>query len=455
MDGRQKPIGTSLQRRLSMWIALFTIGISMLAAAYSFMAAFHEAHELQDGQLRQIALIAIRQGLPEIHDDDESAQLAEESETNIIIQRLGRGKANNREPLDFPNVLPAGYQTISYHGNPWRVYVHTAANGEQIAVGQQTAARDEIVRASSMATLVPLLVMLPILLMLTHWVIRRALAPVLRLAELLDKRDDDNLDTLPETDIPSEVQPFVAAINRLMVRIAHSMEQQRRFIADAAHELRTPITALTVQAGNLDHVDLPPAGRERLQTLKTGLSRTRLLLEQLLSMARAQSGGRSGELLDMADIARALVADIYPYAQEKGVDLGFARLETVCVRAGPLDLLTLMRNAIDNAVRYTQAGGTVNVSCFREGISACFAVDDTGPGIPEADLLRIFDPFFRVIGNEAQGSGLGLAIVRTIAVRLGGVVALSNVTDEGRTGVLFRYSQACADEINLKPAQAK
>ena len=205
-------------------------------------------------------------------------------------------------------------------------------------------------------------------------------------------------------------------------------DKQRRFVADAAHELRSPITALSVQAENLGHAGLSDDGRVRLDSLRAGIRRTAHLLEQLLALARYDADA-DAEMPDSEfdRIVKEVVADLLPVAQERSIDLGFARIENVSVRGDPVALAMLVRNLIDNALRHTPAGGRVDVSLFRQNEAVILQVVDTGPGILDAEIDRIFEPFFRGSRSRGDGTGLGLSIVRRIAERCHGSIRLENV----------------------------
>ena len=232
------------------------------------------------------------------------------------------------------------------------------------------------------------------------------------------------------------MRPFVRSINRLLERIAIMFEQKRRFIADAAHELRSPITALKLQADNLSHGDLPLESRERLRALEMGIGRTAHLLEQLLALAKYEAGPLSHVPSTLFDeVVKEVVADQLPLAQARSIDLGFKRVEEVLVAADPTALTVLVRNLLDNAIRYTPEGGKIDISLFREGAHGVLKIEDTGPGIPINELPRVFDPFYRGRQTGIQGTGLGLSIVRQIVESLSGSVTLENMMVPGLGGL--------------------
>jgi two-component system OmpR family sensor kinase len=444
MDGGSKQINKSLRRQLSGWIAVVTIISGFTAGGCSYFLAFREAQELQDDQLQQVALLVGRSGRAvEPWAGITKAEEDRDPDALIIIRSLG-APAQEAQPgqlaclPEVPSNLPDGFQNISNQDDMWRLFVRTLPSGTRIAVGQLTAIRNDTAQDSGLRTLIPVLLLVPFLILLTSWIVRRSILPVTELTHLLDQRDDTNLTKLPEVDVPAEIRPFVVSINALMHRLAEVLELQRRFIADAAHELRSPLTALTLQAENLERSVSFQERSERLQQLKNGLTRTRTLLNQLLSLARQQTSILSAADLRFDQLVRQVLEDMMPIAAAKGIDLGCGRLDEVTVTAPADSLSILVRNAIDNAVRYTSAGGKVDVELYNEQGQVIFQVSDNGPGIPIGEEERLFEPFYRVMGTDETGSGLGLAIVRSISDRLGGTVTLRN--REGSRGAVFRYA---------------
>jgi two-component system OmpR family sensor kinase len=327
-----------------------------------------------------------------------------------------------------------------------RVLSLTRPDGSRFAVAQRTAIRDEIARDMALRTLLPIAALIPGLLLVTALVIARSLRPMVRLAEDLDARRADDMAPLPQAGTPSELHPFIASINGLLERMKLMMDQQRRFIADAAHELRSPITALSLQAENLAPIDLPEAARARLAKLQEGMRRTKHLLEQLLALARHEAGPPSEAAPVALDrIVKDLVADLLPDAARKGIDLGFEMIEPVATRGEAVMISAMIRNLIDNAVRFTPRGGRVDIGVYREGSEAVIQIEDTGPGIPPGDIERIFEPFFRGSQPREDGTGLGLSIVKRAIDRLDGSVVLENIAGAAQTGLRATVRLPAAD----------
>ncbi len=445
----------SLLRRLWVWTAVLVLGFGAVTAAISFAVGDGEANAYQDVELRQIAALVRRWGsLPPTVLAPRGGDADGAAGASVVVEPLG--SAHTQGIARFPANLPDGLQTVRVGGTAWRVLVASGASG-RIAVAQRADVRTEAATDSAQRTLYPLLGLIPVLALLMGWVVRRALRPVRRLAEEVDARGEHRLDPLPVTDVPFEIRPFLGSINRLIARLAATRERERRFVADAAHELRTPIAALVLQVDNLEHAALPPQSRERLAQLRHGLGRTRAVVEQLLDLARVQSGPpRAVQAVRVPAMLRQLGTDMQALAERQSIELHLAAGNAIVVTSDPMQLYTLVRNALDNAIRYTPPGGRVTLSAHAESAPrpiAVINVDDTGPGIPDAQLPRAFEPFER-LGQAAAsgGSGLGLAIMREAADNLGAELTLRNRAGGGlRVRIVLPLATAATSTALLRP----
>ena len=437
MDGRQRQLNRteSLQRRLSRALGVAIVVVAMLAGGFSFVSAFHAANALQDDTLHQVAALFDRQRLAPHQEKDHGQPPAADEETRVVVQHLSEGAhamddgADDTGPvLPLPPDLPVGLQTLELAGETFRVLVATTRLGESIAVSQETAVRNTNALGSALRTLLPLLVLVPVLLLLVADLVRKMFSPLATLSADIDQRAAQDLRPVEEAGLPSEVRPFAAAINRLLLRVDSSMQAQRRFVADAAHELRSPLTALSLQAERLAEVPLSEPARERLGALRQGIARGRNLLEQLLSLARAQAAPTVNAAalpgVSLQHICRRVLEDLLPLAEARHIDLGVEGSEDAQVQASETELLTVARNLVDNAIRYTPVGGKIDLSVSREKHCAVLTVADSGPGIALQERERIFDPFYRTPGSGPVGSGLGLAIVQAVVQRLDGHITL-------------------------------
>lgn len=433
------PATASVQRRLSVWLSAIIVTVAVVGGACAFVAAFREAYELQDDVLRQVGAMFDPAHLPSPGNPADAPKVSDK-EARVIVQVLpgpdGAVAPETSAPrLALPATLVDGMQTARAGKHNYRVWVRTLANGQRIAVAQETAVRNETARDSAIRTLLPFAVLVPILLLALAHVLRKMFAPIKRLAHEVDQRDERQLHAIAPEVVPDEVRPFVVAINRLLARVQQSMEAQHRFVADAAHELRTPLSALSLQAERLGQAAMSPDAHERLATLRQGIERSRGLLEQLLALARAQEATDvPAGTVSVQRVFRSVLEDLMPLADARRLDVGVTTETDARVHAAELDLFVVVRNLVDNAIRYTPEGGRVDLSVATDAHVVSIAVQDTGPGIPADERARVFDPFYRVLGNEATGSGLGLSIVSTVVRRLGGEVELGE-TDGGAGGL--------------------
>lgn len=426
MDGRQKQSARSMTSQLTWWIASAIVSLSIAAAGASFAAAFHEANRLQDGHLREIGALI----------DDGKLVLAaptavwagsRDAGVRLFISRLGMATNGVSVPIAISEALPDGLYNLHADGVGWRVSVRTLHTGERIAVAEASMIRDEIATDGALRTLFPMLALTPVLVALVAFLVRTMLSPVRRLADVVDKQNDATLEVLSEQDIPKELLPFVGSINRLIGRLKDAMSQQRRFVADAAHELRSPLAALSLQAEHLGSADNPIVARERLASFQAAIRRTVRLVEQLLALARSQHGSSMKPMsISLRQLANEAIVNALDQAQNKQVDLGLKAVDDVEVIVDVPALAIVLRNLVDNAVRYTPEGGGVDVSVIQRGAHLLIEVEDSGPGIPEDQLSRVLEPFYRVPGTGTAGSGLGLSIVSEIARRSGGRLLLEN-----------------------------
>ena len=434
MDGFQGKLTNSLQFRLAAALSALVIALALGAGTFSFWTAFEEANELQDDQLRQMAALVDQHDVPMESLRPGSPERGADPDLQFVVQLIGAPSAatvaGSGPVLVLPENLSDGLQTAVIGRESWRLHVRPLHTGARLVVGQQTAARDEIARTGALRTVLPLLALVPVLLLLVGVVVRQALKPILSLSRELDRRSESDLAPLHDAPVPNEIRPFTASINRLLARVAHSMDVQRRFVADAAHELRTPLTVLSLQAEGLAGRELPDHARERVVSLRQGIQRARSLLEQLLTLARFEAAPAATTppppISAMAAL-RTIIEEQLPLAEAKHIDLGVVGDGTdALVRVRDVEFHSLLRNLIDNALRYTPPGGRVDVGLESNAGGVTVEISDSGPGIPAQERERVFDPFYRVIGTETEGSGLGLSIVKTLADRMGITVRLGD-----------------------------
>ena len=444
MDGLKNRLMDSIQLRLSFWLSLAILVVAVVAGVFSFSAAFDEAYQRQDDMLRHVAVLFEGQPIP--------AEIPDDKDSRLTVQYLGENADTRSDPasseaLPLSPTLENGMHTLTLtyrlgskiKTETFRVFIKTTNTGARLAVAQETEVRDEIAHNGAMRTVMPFLILMPILLFVVGNLVRKIFRPISSLASEIDQRGDEELYPVASNHLPAEIRPFVTAINRLLDRVAKSMEAKRRFVADAAHELRSPLTALSLQAERLADAEMSVCARERLDVLRQGIERGRRLLDQLLTLARAQSDALPPQaMISVQKIYQSLLEDLLPLAEAKKIDIGVEGNNDVQLLLNEVDLKTLIKNLIDNAIRYTPEGGRIDLSVSQSFDQAILKIIDSGPGIPLSEHERVFDPFYRVLGNDELGSGLGLSIVKTIANRIGAQVCLGYADDVAQTGLCAR-----------------
>ncbi|WP_043284243.1 sensor histidine kinase [Paraburkholderia oxyphila] len=333
----------------------------------------------------------------------------------------------------FDRNSPTGFSQQFAAHEAWRVYTLVTYD-EVIQVGQRISVRVRMAQDSAARALMPIYVLIPAVWIAVYICVRRAFRVLDRLGRRAQAIDSAHLVALPDEGLPVELLPFVSSINRMIQRLDESMRLERDFISDAAHELRTPLTALKLQADNLQG-DIAPQNRERFQALRRGIERTSTLVEQLLQLARAdaQMTSTPPAALELTALVASVVSELLPIANQKRIDIGASELTPARICATEPDLHAVVKNLVGNALRYTPAGGSIDLRVLAADGYARIEIADTGPGIPEDALPRVFDRFYRV-NHGVEGSGLGLAIVRAIVTRYSGRVTLENRHD-GVTGL--------------------
>ena len=433
----------SLQVRISIALILMFLPLSIIAGAFSYYQTYHEAEELQDDLLRQTAAYIN----PKTTDYTKIG-----SENHILIQTFGQ-----EDTVPLSDTLGEGFHTIKGSvddddddddDDEYRAYIRQTPQGK-IAVLQETEYRDDLAATAAYQSVLPLLIALPLMILLTVWITYRAMRPVKTLSASLGKRRSDDLSPLDGEGVPSEIQGFVTAINQLLQRTGENIRRQQRFIADAAHELRSPLTALSLQAERLTKLPQSDEAREQTGLILQSIQRNRHLLEQLLTHARAQGSETQRNLTDISLQAqfRRVLQELMPLALDKQQDIGVAVENDLRIRADDTEIYTLIKTFTDNAIRYTPAGGRIDIGFSETPTTLTIWVEDDGPGIPAAERSRVTDAFYRILGTEQQGTGLGLSIADAIAKRYGGKLILADSRN-------FAHGLLIQAELNKQLLQA-
>jgi signal transduction histidine kinase len=422
---------TSIRARLLGALIILVALISLLAAVVTYRRVLNETSTLFDYQLRQMAL-SLRSQIslaPRIEVPPD------QGDTDFVVQIwdiFGARTYLSRPGLPMINQTVLGYANLSLGGKAWRAYgLQTGAGVIQIA--QPVSVREGLARAAAERVVIPLILLLPIMIVAVAWIVRRGLMPLQYVAAEVQRRDVHSLRPLGTGDLPREIEPLVRELNRLLGRLQEAFSAQHAFISDAAHELRSPLTALRLQLQLLDRAPDETARLEARGRLGGAVERAIHLAEQLLTLARSDPQELAGEFgpVDLAAVAAEAITDTHELALARSIDLALDGAPGCRVRGNGEALRILARNLVDNAVRYTPPGGSVLVRCRSRTEGALLEVTDTGPGIPAAERERVFDRFHRRAAAQAEGTGLGLAIVKSIAGHHGARVVLGDAPGGG------------------------
>ncbi len=428
--------------RLRLVLLLFLAGGLTLGAAVYFThnAARQELDALFDAQLAESAHVLLGTARREMaerteHGIDEMP-VAHEYEQTLVFQIWGahglivRSSSAPQTPLGDGT---AGYTQSRIEGKPWRVLTRWDPQHEfMIEIAEPLAGRERLARLIALKMLFPTLAIIPLLALLTWLAVGTGLRPLRQLRREVVQRSAERLEPLAIKDVPSEVMPLVTALNNLFGGLKQSIETEKRFTADAAHELRTPLAALKTQAQVAMRASASMDREAALQHVLTGVDRATHLIEQLLTLARVdpEMASAHDQPLSLRQLTAEALGLIEPMAHQKHIELALEDSDEAIIKgdAGPLSIL--LRNLLDNAVRYTPAGGAVSVTVSHhpwQGV--VLEVCDTGPGIPEEERARTLERFYRIPGSGVQGSGLGLSIVQRVAARHGARLVLHSGTN--------------------------
>lgn len=437
----------SLKRRLLALALTTVVAVWIGATAFTYYDARHEFDEILDAHLAQSASLLSVQAS---HDTDEieteHAPLLHKYSRRVAFQVWESGRVLRLHSANAPSQPLAdrvqGFSDSVIDGERWRVFTTwDESRNNLIHVAERAEVRDELAQGIAGNLLKPLLISLPLLAILLWVAVTRSLRPLVRLAGEVEQREPDSLAPLDAGTAPREVVPLIDRLNRLFVRIDASLQKERRFTADAAHELRTPVAAIKAQA---QVARASSNDEERIRALDNvilGCDRATHLIEQLLTLARIDTlGEETAESCPLRAIAAETIAAIAPAALNQNVRVELTEGDEVAVRGNPVLLRILLRNLIDNAVRHTPPGSTVTISVGNEQGRGSLSVSDNGPGIPEQQLARLTERFYRPLGTQASGSGLGLSIVKRIAEIHNASLQIAS-RDEGeglRVEVIFR-----------------
>jgi two-component system, OmpR family, sensor kinase len=438
---------SSLRRSALIWTTALLAVVGVIAFLISYHLARREAADFLDGQLRLIALNA-----GDALGDTATPGAQSDPEDDFVVTIWSASSEtlrNAKSGIALPRSTSQGFTTIHAAGDDWRVYM--ASDGRRfVQVAQRMSVREEMAQTAAIQAGAPILIVIPLAWLVIGWSLGQVLGPMSNLTSAIAGRGVDSKEQIPVAYAPSEVRPLIEAMNVLTARQQRALEVQKRFVSDAAHELRTPLAALRIQIDNL-RAQPNESQRALIGDLDAGIRRSSILVEQLLRLARSDeaSAQAPSEDVDITDLVKQCVADFVPIAEAKGIDLGLVGADPVIFAGWPDDLKTLFGNLLDNAIRYTPEGGVVDVSVRRNGSEALVEVLDSGCGVAEEEIPRVFDRFHRAAAPDIEGNGLGLAIADSIARRHDLVIRIENRPD--RSGLRVSVSRSPTAPALIRP----
>ena len=429
----------SLRRRLlASVIGAILIG-AVLQGISAYRGALAQADTLFDYHLRQMA-DSLRGG-PALPSPALEDNLVPGGEYVIQIWSADGSHVFQSSRVVLPPRAILGFADVTHDGRRYRVYsVQTPLQTIQIAQNMD----DRLARARALAirAVLPMAVVAPLLIAVLWWIINRSLAPLERTRQQVARRAAQDLTPLPDDQLPDEVRPLVQEMNLLFGRLNQSFDTQRAFVANAAHELRSPLTALKLQAQALARTSDPQAREQAVARLNQGVDRAIRLMQQLLVLARQespQSNAAQWKVVDLHQLLTQLVREVSPQAQARNVRVSLMANQPLSLHADADGLQILLHNLLENAIKYTPAGGQVRLRCDQDTNTTRLTVEDSGPGIVPDQRERMFERFVRGHDGSSTGSGLGLSIARAIAERHGASLTLATSAELGGLQVLLAF----------------
>ncbi len=429
----------SLKKRLIWGTSVFSLLLGCLLIFTAYKTALHEVDEILDTQMQYMAERSTAQPLTTVVSKVELHRTYHEEDLLVDIWAYkDQSHLWHQTHLLIPPVKQAGFYSQETPQGKWHVYV-IPLKDYQIQVSQQEDVRQSFAWELAGSMFVPYIILLPFAILVLAFIIRLSLKPLDDFKTELRRRDSDGLAPIDSNDYPQELIPTIEEMNHLFERIQYAQTEQKQFIADAAHELRTPVTALNLQTKIL--ISQFPE-HEALQNLSKGLARIQHLVTQLLALAKQDVGLSLIEPnthFRLNDVALNCVEQLVNLAMQKEIDLGFERNDLIEMQSLESTVHSIIFNLIDNAIKYTPDQGIINISVYSDSDDfACIQIEDSGVGIDAEQYDKVLKRFYRVHHHLEVGSGLGLSIVDKATQRLGGSLVLSRSLDLGGLSVLVR-----------------
>jgi len=431
----------SIHRTLLFSLLAGLLACAIVITVVAYLNSAHEMHELFGDSMKRTAAVIKDQIFAKSGSQQDANNLgSDEVEESSVIQIWnGQGKLLHSSPQDveLPLQPNEGFGSVTIKGQKWKTYTAKAGNDGFVQVAQPRRIVTTMIEESAARTLIPFAILFALLGLGAWLIVGRSLAPLSHLSRLIASRDIDQLKPISTLKVPNEIQPIVRALNELLTRLDEAMELQRQFTADAAHELRTPLAAVKIQADLLNRAQSPADRNDAIKKLSEGIERSINMASQLLSASLASTVKSTLDFktLSLDLIVESCISTFAPIAAQKHANITFAPRERCTISADEEGIRVLVNNLLDNAIRHTPGGGNINVSLCMQDKKPVLKIADTGPGIAEAEKSKIFQRFYRVPGTSFSGAGLGLAIVKDIANNHGAVVTVTN--GPGNRGAMF------------------
>jgi two-component system sensor histidine kinase QseC len=446
----------SIRRRLMLLVLASVTLVWGIALVTSYRQATHEVDEWEDTRLEQAARTLLLVDTGDLatlakfgfgsSDDDGDDELSHRLSFEVRAPDGHLVVASPGLPLSGPaNILSsqtvAGSQTLQLGALAWNTYtLHDPLRKLSVRVYERSDSRSDLATGVARRVARPLAYALPVLALLVWVSIGSSLAPLRTLSTAIRTRNVDNLDSIDMRRAPAEVRPLVDALNHLLMRLKKSIDRERAFTSDAAHELKTPLAAIKVQAQVALGTQDPAQQRLAMQRVVEGVDRSTHLANQLLLLARLDEADPiPGSPVELNTLARQSIATRMVDATRKNLTLSLLEDAPCTVHADPILLRILLDNLIDNAIKYSDTGGRIEVVVRRQSASTLLSVRDNGPGVTTEDQARLSDRFFRVLGSAQSGSGLGLSIVARIATRFDAQLSFASGIDQRGLRVDVRF----------------
>lgn len=452
-QSKQSP-GYSLKKRLLLISIIFSILLCGLLAVSAYKIALEETQEILDRQMQEMAYFLAETRIEHLDSGFKPQQHYDETDVFIDIWTYEPPKTPLKEDLDhirLPAVKSAHFQQYETQIGRLKVFV-LPLQDRQIQVSQLILVRRHLARELALNMLIPYFLLVPLALFGLTWLINKNLQPLVRLQKSIAKRDHSDLSPIETSYLPQEIVPSIEELNGLFQRIEVAQQQQRQFIADAAHELRSPITAANLQLKVLQTTSTYPIEQEKHFThLKNGLARIQHLVTQMMILAHhdAQDTPAPLETLDLSTYLKFAIEQLMYTAIKNHIDLGLKQFEQIQVLASSEHLNSIIFNILDNAIKYTPAQGAIDISMGIDGTWGWLRIEDSGQGVQDADYPKLVERFVRIPNSQQNvvGSGLGLSIVQSAINQLNGKLEFAHSTLLGGLSVTIMLPLASGNRV--------